>query len=86
MTPFRVWGTGVTEPAGDTTRCVSGAWWVTGASGRDATSVGNCAAAPKERRAAQVQFPSFSDPDVATVILVLVVKISSFVLLKVINF
>lgn len=53
-----------------------------GASGRDAASMGICAAAPKEKRAAQVHFPSFSDPDATTVILVLVAKISSFVLLK----
>lgn len=53
------------------------------ASGRHAASVGNCTAAPKEKRAVQVQFPSFSDPDVTTAILVLVVKISSFVLLSI---
>lgn len=53
-----------------------------GASGRDAESMGNCTAAPKEKKAAQFQFPSFSHPDATTVILVLVVKISSIVLLK----
>lgn len=54
-----------------------------GASGRDAASMGICAAAPKEKRAAQVHFPSFSDPDATTVILVLLVKTTGFVLLKV---
>lgn len=53
-----------------------------GASGKDAASMGSCTAAPKEKKAAQGHFQSFSDPDATTVILVLVVKISSFVLLK----
>lgn len=35
------------------------------------------------KKEAQVQFPSFSDPDATTVIIVLVVKISSIVLLKI---
>lgn len=83
LAPFRVWGTRVTKPSGDTTRrCVSAAWWLAGASGRDATSMGNCRATPKEKRAVWVQFPSFSDPHATTVILVLVVKVLSFVLLK----
>lgn len=54
-----------------------------GASGRHAALMDKCTAAPKEKRAVQVQFLPFSDPNVTTVILVLVVKISSFVLLSI---